>query len=164
MSDRPAYLRMWGHYEHSLDDKGRVIVPLALRDALGEEFVLTTGAGNHIRAYPMPIWDVLEEQLLGQDLHDEQDSDKNLLLRLFGNCEFVRPDPQNRVSIPRHMRQWAGLIENETAIIIGLGRRVEIWSRENWNAASAEFNPDNVDRASRNLKLTDRPRPEAMAA
>ncbi len=136
--------RMWGHFEHSLDDKGRVIVPQKFREKLGEEFVLTIGPGRHIRAYPMTIWDNLEEQFASNDLPDELDQDSNLLQRMFGNCEFVSPDQQNRLSIPRHLREWAQMRESDVAIILGSGTRLELWSRANWEAYSSGFTSENA--------------------
>src|SRR5690349_746787 len=75
MAISPPSLRMWGRFEHSLDDKGRVIVPQKFRDKLGEEFVLTIGPDHHIRAYPMPIWDAMDEQLASVDVLDELNKD-----------------------------------------------------------------------------------------
>lgn len=154
--------RMWGRFEHTLDDKGRVIVPQKFRESLGDEFVLTTGPDNHIRVYPMPVWEALQEQLMSQDIHDEQDEALNFLRRLYGNCEFVSSDPQNRLSIPRYMREWADLRESETAIIIGSGTRLEVWSRTRWNAMSATFTSTNAAQASANRKIVEG-RPNATA-
>lgn len=139
--------RMWGRFEHSLDDKGRVIVPQKFREKLGDEFVLTIGPGRHIRAYPMAIWDALEEEFASADLGDELNEDSIFLQRMFGNCEFVSPDQQNRLSIPRHLREWASLRESDTAIILGSGTRLELWSRANWEAYSNEFTAANAAQA-----------------
>lgn len=147
MAIQPPALRMWGRFEHSLDDKGRVIVPLKFRDKLGEEFVLAIGPGHHIRVYPMPIWENMEEQLVSTDIRDELNPDLVFLQRMFGNCEYASSDQQNRLSIPRHLREWAGLRENETAIILGSGTRLEIWSRANWEAYSQDFTEDKAARA-----------------
>ncbi len=144
--------RMWGHFEHSLDDKGRVIVPQKFRDKLGDEFVLTTGPSRHLRAYPLPIWDALEEQFASTDLDDELNEDSTFLQRIFGNCEFVSPDQQNRLSIPRHMRDWANLRESETAIILGSGTRLEFWSRANWDSYSTDFTAVNAATAASRRK------------
>jgi len=140
--------RMWGRFEHSLDDKGRVIVPQKFREKLGEEFVLTIGPSNHIRAYPMPVWDSLEAQIASADLDGELNEEANFLQRMYGNCEFVSPDQQNRLSIPRHLRDWADLRESETAIILGSGTRLELWSRANWEAYSKGFTAPNAAKAS----------------
>ena len=139
--------RMWGRFEHSLDDKGRVIVPQKFREKLGEEFVLTIGPSKHIRAYPMAVWDALEEQLASSDLDGELNEDSIFLQRMFGNCEFVSPDQQNRLSIPRHLREWASLRESDTAIILGSGTRLELWSRANWETYSNEFTAANAAQA-----------------
>jgi MraZ protein len=141
-------LRMWGRYEHSLDEKGRVIVPLKFREKLGKEFVLTIGPGHHIRVYPMPIWDVMEEQLVSASVHDEMDPSLIFLQRMYGSCEFAEPDQNNRVSIPRHLRDWANLRESEIAIIVGNGTRLEIWSRTGWDTYSNGFTEENAANAA----------------
>lgn len=146
-------LRMWGRFEHSLDDKGRVIVPQKFRDRLGEEFVLTIGPGNHIRVYPMPVWEAMEEQLASADLMDETNEDTVFLQRMFGSCEFASPDQQNRLSLPRHLREWANLREGETAIILGSGTRLELWSRPNWEEYSKQFTERNAAEAARRRQL-----------
>ncbi len=144
--------QMWGRFEHTLDDKGRVIVPLKFRETLGDEFVLTIGPGNHIRAYPMPTWSSMEDELASANVHDELNEDTIFLQRMFGNCEFVNPDQQNRLSIPRHLRDWAKLHEGEPTIIIGSGTRLEFWSRTEWDNLSKLFTSENAARASMSLK------------
>jgi MraZ protein len=140
---------MWGRFEHSLDDKGRVIVPQKFREKLGEEFVLTIGPDHHIRVYPMLVWEAMEEQLVSADVLDELDPDLQFLQRMFGNCEFVSYDQQNRLSLPRHLREWASLRESEPAIIIGSGTRLEIWSRGNWDKFSDFTGEKSADAAAR---------------
>ena len=144
--------RMWGRFEHSLDDKGRVIVPQKFREKLGEEFVLTVGPDNHIRAYPMPVWEAMEEQLVSADVHDELNPDLVFLQRMFGNCEFVSYDQQFRMSIPRHLRAWADLQESEPAIIVGNGTRLEIWNRTKWDVTAKGFTSDRAASAARGHK------------
>jgi MraZ protein len=157
-------LRMWGRFEHSLDDKGRVIVPQKFRDKLGDEFVLTIGPGRHIRAYPMPVWEAMEEQLVSVDVHDELNPDLIFLQRMFGNCEFVSYDQQNRLSIPRHLREWANLRESEAAIIIGSGTRLEIWSRANWDTYSNDFTEQRAAEAASGRKASAPPNGVAALA
>ena len=142
---------MWGRFEHSLDDKGRIIVPQRFRETLGDEFVLTMGPGHHVRAYPMPIWEALEEQLISADVDDELNPSMVFLQRMFGNCEFVSPDQQNRLSIPRHLREWALLREADTAVILGSGVRLEIWSRAQWDLSN-DFTEAGAKDAARGRK------------
>jgi MraZ protein len=152
---------MWGRFEHSLDDKGRVIVPQKFREQLGDDFVIVTGPDHHIRVYPMSVWNVIEEQLVSASVHDEQNPDVLFLQRLYGNCEFVSSDQQNRLSIPRYMREWANLREGETAIVIGNGERLEIWSRNNWEALSEQFTEANAARASTGRRMAENGTPVA---
>jgi MraZ protein len=160
---------MWGRFEHNLDEKGRVIVPLKFRDKLGKEFVLTIGPGHHIRAYPMSVWEEMEEQLIGANVHDEMDPNLIFLQRMFGSCEFVEVDQNNRISIPRHLRDWADVRESENAIIVGNGTRVEIWNRTGWQAYSEGFTEENAAKAAAGRRLglgiaTGRPVPAEPAA
>ncbi|MCS6776991.1 MAG: hypothetical protein RMJ43_11390 [Chloroherpetonaceae bacterium] len=150
-------IRMWGHFEHSLDDKGRVIIPQKFRPSLGEEFVLTMGPGNHIRVFPMAVWQRIEEQLIHVDMLDELNEDVLFLQRLYGNCEFVSLDQANRLSIPRYLRGWAGLQEGDLAIIIGVGTRLEIWSRPNWETVNKVFTEANAASAAARRKFTLNP-------
>ncbi len=140
--------RMWGRFEHSLDEKGRIIVPLKFRETLGDEFVISTGPDNHIRIYPMAVWEKLEEQLLSADLYDEQNPELVFLQRMFGNCEFVGYDQQNRLQIPLYMREWAKLREKEASIVVGNGSRLEIWNRTLWEEYSRSFTSKNAADAS----------------
>ena len=78
------------------------------------------------------------------------------LQRMFGNCEFVSYDQQNRLSIPRHLREWANLRESEAAIIVGNGTRLEIWSRAGWDAYSNDFTDRKRRHRRRSHKASDR--------
>ena len=139
---------MWGRHEHSLDEKGRLVMPQRFREVLGDEFVLTIGPGNHIRVYPTSVWEAMEPQLIGEQAYDDLDPNMIFLQRMYGNCDFVSYDAQNRVSIPRHLREWASLREGDYAAIIGSGRRLEIWNRTEWERYIKGFTEQNAARAA----------------
>ena len=67
-----------GEYQHSIDAKGRLIVPAKFRDGLGEHFVVTKGLDNCLFAYPQEEWKIFEEKL------------KQLPLTSTGARKFVR--------------------------------------------------------------------------
>jgi len=117
-----------GEYVHSLDEKGRLIMPSKIRTGLGEKFVATKGLDRCLFVYPMSEWSLLEQNL--KDLPFMQ-GDSRAFNRLFfsgaAECEF---DKQGRVSIPQSLRDYAE-IEREVAII-GVSNRVEIWSKQSW--------------------------------
>lgn len=119
-----------GEHHHSLDDKGRMIIPAKFRDALGNTFVMTRGLDNCLFVYPMDEWAVMEQKLKALPL---MKSDARAFTRFFlsgaTECEL---DKQGRVNIPGNLREHAGLQSN--AVVIGVGSRVEVWSKEKWEA------------------------------
>ncbi len=140
-------LRMWGRFEHGLDDKGRVIIPQKFRESLGTEFVVTAGPGNHVRVYPLAVWEELENALYSADPRDELNRELSYLQRMLGNCDFVSLDAQFRLSVPRHLREWADIPENTHAVIVGSGNRLEIWSVSKWKETLVAFDAANADTA-----------------
>ncbi|MCR2042900.1 division/cell wall cluster transcriptional repressor MraZ [Anaerosalibacter massiliensis] len=118
-----------GEYQHNLDNKGRVIIPSKLRDGLGDNFIMTKGLDNCLFVYPKSEWGILEEKLKSLPLTSR---DARAFVRFFFSgateCEL---DKQGRILIPANLRNHSKL-ERE-AVIIGVGTRVEIWSKEEWD-------------------------------
>ncbi|MSS43714.1 division/cell wall cluster transcriptional repressor MraZ [Anaerosalibacter bizertensis] len=118
-----------GEYQHNVDNKGRLIVPSKLREGLGENFIMTKGLDNCLFVYPKSEWHILEEKLKSLPLTSR---DARAFVRFFFSgateCEL---DKQGRILIPANLRNHSKL-ERE-AVIIGVGIRVEIWSKEEWD-------------------------------
>ena len=129
-------------FEHNVDNKGRVFVPAKMREHLGERFIVTRGIGRCLFVFSMDRWDDLCEKLRELPLTD-QDSQKfvRLLLAFAVECE---PDKQGRILIPQMLREYAEL--TESAVVIGLMSRAEIWSPVHWQAYvdGAEENYDST--------------------
>ena len=124
-----------GEYRHSLDVKGRIIVPAKFRDGLGDKFVLTKGLDGCVFAYSKEEWANFEEKIKTLPLTNK---DARAFVRFFFagavECEI---DKQGRTLIPPMLREYAGL--NKDLVIIGVSNRVEIWSQEKWdNYSEAE--------------------------
>ena len=117
-----------GEYSHTMDDKGRVIVPAKFRDDLGESFVLTRGLDNCLFVYPRTEWQSLEEKLRKLPL-TKQNARAFVRFFLSGavDCEF---DKQGRISIPANLREHSSIVKE--VVIIGVANRLELWSKENW--------------------------------
>lgn len=117
-----------GEYQHSIDDKGRLIIPAKLRDSLGSMFILTRGLDQCLFVYPMEEWGLLEQKLKALPL---MKADARAFTRFFFSgateCEW---DKQGRINIPAHLRQHAKL--DKECMIIGVQSRVEIWSKDAW--------------------------------
>lgn len=117
-----------GEVNHSIDVKGRYIVPAKFREELGEKFVLVKGLDACIFIYPLAKWQaVLEslEQLSATDPRARRFS-RSFTARAFD----VEADKQYRVVLPPVLREYAG-IEKEI-VTIGATSRLEIWDKQRW--------------------------------
>lgn len=119
-----------GEYKHSVDTKGRLIIPSKFREGLGENFIVTKGLDGCLFIYPMVEWEMFEKKLKTLPL-----SNKNArkFVRFFlagaSECEI---DKQGRILIATHLRDYAEL--EKEVILIGVSSRIEIWSKDKWNA------------------------------
>lgn len=117
-----------GEYRHSIDDKGRIIIPSRFRDDLGSSFVVTRGLDNCLFAYPLDEWKALENKL--KVLPFTKADARSFTRFFFSGASECELDKQGRVNIPNHLLQFAQ-IEKE-CVIIGVSNRVEIWSESAW--------------------------------
>ncbi|ULO08869.1 division/cell wall cluster transcriptional repressor MraZ [Paenibacillus sp. 19GGS1-52] len=117
-----------GEYQHSIDDKGRIIIPAKFRELLGTSFVATRGLDSCLFVYPMDEWEIMEQKLKKLSL---MKSDARAFSRFFfsGATECMW-DKQGRVNLPSNLRQYAKL--DKDCIILGVSNRVEIWNKELW--------------------------------
>lgn len=122
-----------GEYNHTVDAKGRLIVPSKFREQLGDEFVVTKGLDGCLFVYENTEWKVLEEKLHTLPLTN---ANARKFSRFFlagaTSCEV---DKQGRILLPQILRDFAG-IEKE-AVLVGVGSRIEIWARERWLEANS---------------------------
>lgn len=128
-------IRFMGHYEHTLDDRGRISLPAKFREKLDDRVVLTKGKGRFLIAYPWAEWELLLSRLDG--LSVANDEDLWALQQICGNASEQEIDRQGRILIPADLRQYAG-IKGEV-IIKGLNTRFGIWAKEVWLATQAEL-------------------------
>lgn len=117
-----------GEYQHTLDSKGRIIIPSKFREELGDEFVITKGLDNCLFVYPKDEWKVVEDKLKSLPLTNK---DARAFIRFFfsGASESML-DKQGRVVIPSNLREHSKI--DKDAVVIGVSTRLEIWSKEEW--------------------------------
>ncbi|MDC3412825.1 division/cell wall cluster transcriptional repressor MraZ [Aquibacillus sp. 3ASR75-11] len=117
-----------GEFQHTIDTKGRIIVPAKFRDGLGDTFVLTRGLDQCLFAYPMNEWHILEEKLKKLPLTKK---DARAFTRFFFSgaveCEV---DKQGRINIPAPLRKYAVL--DKDCVVIGVSNRIEFWASSEW--------------------------------
>ena len=109
----------FGEYEHSIDAKGRVIIPAKLRDALGEQFIITKGLDECLFVYPLDQWEAFQEKL--QALPLNQPSARAFVRFFFSGATEAELDKQGRVLLPANLREY-GSLEKEI-VITGAGNR-----------------------------------------
>ena len=117
-----------GEYNHTVDAKGRLIVPSKFREQLGDEFVITKGLDNCLFVYDNSEWTALEEKLRALPITNT--AGRKFSRFLLGSAATCEVDKQGRVLLPAVLREHAG-IEKE-AVLAGVLNRVEIWSKERW--------------------------------
>ena len=134
-----------GEYNHTIDAKGRLIIPARFRELLGEEFILTKGLDGCLSIYPMDAWEAFETKLRALPLTNNT---ARTFTRFFvagaTNCEL---DKQGRILVPQTLREFAGL--EKEVVLTGNLDRIEIWSKEKW---SENCNYDDMDNIAESMQ------------
>ena len=129
-----------GEYNHTIDAKGRMIVPSKFREQLGNEFVVTKGLDGCLFVYPNEEWHNIEEKFRTVPLTTK---DARKFSRFFfagaATCEL---DKQGRILIPPVLREFADL--QKDVVSVGVLNRIEIWSKDNWLECNSYDDMDGI--------------------
>jgi MraZ protein len=118
-----------GEYHHSIDDKGRLIIPTKFRDELGNSFIITRGIENCLYVYSNLNWNNICDKL--NSLPFTRKDARNFNRFFMSGATCVELDKQGRVNVTSPLIDYAGL--SKDCVIIGAGDRLEIWSLDAWN-------------------------------
>ena len=133
-----------GEYNHTIDAKGRLIVPSKFREQLGNEFVITKGLDGCLFVYSNEEWQNIEKSFREKPLTSK---DARKFMRFFfagaATCEV---DKQGRILIPNNLREYAGI--EKDVVSVGVLSRVEIWSKDKWMENS---DYDDMDEIAENM-------------
>ncbi len=130
---RFAPARMFfGEYQHRLDEKGRVAIPVKFRNTLRGGAVVTRGLDHALFLFPQEGWDKLAKKLAGLPLGRASSRALGRLL-LAGAMEVVA-DQQGRMMIPEYLRVYAGI--DKDVVVAGVFDRIEIWSAKRWQSST----------------------------
>ena len=121
---------MTGQYAHNIDAKGRLFIPAALRRELGQTFHVTVGQDHCLSVFSDESWAAFMDKL--KELSYNEVKKLRALFAYAADCE---PDPQGRILLPARLREHAGL--EKEVVAIGVMSRVELWSKEAWEAYNA---------------------------
>ena len=123
----------------AVDAKGRMAMPARYRERLldgcGGRLVVTVDQDHCLLVYPLPEWEIIEEKLINLPSLNKQ---SRLLQRLLiGYATDLEMDAQGRILLPTMLREYAGL--KKKAVIIGQGKKLEIWDEDSWIASQEEW-------------------------
>ena len=111
-------------YSHTIDAKGRMILPAKFREELGENFILSPGIDTCLTIYPRERWEMLLARI--QQLSATKLNVRQFRRFLIGGSTEMECDRQGRILIPAHLRARAKL--EKDAKIIGVGDTIEVWN------------------------------------
>lgn len=144
-SRQQVIIMFMGEYNHTVDAKGRLIVPSKFREQLGETFVVTKGLDGCLFVYANPEWKALEEKLTALPLTN---ANARKFSRFFlAGATTCEVDRQGRILLPAVLREFAKI--DKDAVLVGVGSRIEIWSREVWNQSNTY---DDMEEIAENME------------
>jgi MraZ protein len=122
-----------GEYSISMDEKGRIAVPVKFRSGLGNKAVITRGLDKSLFIYPKNEWDKIAGKLAALPLA-KANSRAFARLMLAGAYEF-QIDKQGRGMVPDYLRKFGSLTKK--VVMAGLYNRIEVWDETAWNTYKA---------------------------
>ena len=131
---------LMGEYHHTIDDKGRLILPAKFRDDLGDSFVITRGLETCLFVYPMKEWEKITKRL--NTLPFTKKNARSFSRFILSGATVTEFDRQGRINITSPLISYADI--KKECVIIGVGDRLEVWASEKWN----EFYDNNKDAMS----------------
>ena len=138
-----------GEYNHTVDAKGRLIVPSKFREQLGDEFVVTKGLDGCLFVYENTEWKILEEKLKALPLTN---ANARKITRFFlAGATLCEVDKQGRILLPAVLREFAKI--EKDAVMVGVGNRIEIWSKESWMSANVYDDMDEIAESMEGLGI-----------
>jgi MraZ protein len=117
-----------GEYQHIIDEKGRLAIPIKFRSDLAKGAVVTRGLDNCLFIYAQDEWQKLADKLTKLPI-SKYNTRAFARLMLAGAMD-LEIDKQGRIIIPDYLRRFAGL--KKEVIVAGLYNRLEVWNEEAW--------------------------------
>lgn len=128
-----------GEFDHSIDAKGRIIIPAKFREDLGDSFVVTLGLDGCLFAYPNKEWEAFVAKLQTLPGTKEARQMQRYFMAMASACET---DKQGRILIPAKLRENAGL--DKDIVFVGVLNKIEIWSKERWDSNNDYGDMDSI--------------------
>ena len=134
-----------GEYNHNLDEKGRLAVPVKFRNDLKKGAVVTKGLDGCLFLYTASEWKILAEKL--SKLPISQSGTRAFARLMLAGAMDARVDKQGRIVVPDYLRKYAGM--KKKVIISGLYNRLEIWDENSWEKYKRKTEKESEDIAEK---------------
>jgi MraZ protein len=138
-----------GSSNHTIDAKGRIIIPARFRDLIkgeGADGVMLSRLDGALVAYPFEAWRAIEERILA--LAEKGENMRRFRRVFIGGAFACECDRQERILVPPSLREYAQL-EREI-VLAGVLDHFEIWSRDNWERENQTMERDLQQESVRN--------------
>ncbi|MEK7583755.1 MAG: division/cell wall cluster transcriptional repressor MraZ [Patescibacteria group bacterium] len=129
-----------GEYQHSMDEKNRVAIPVKFRAALKAGAVITKGLDECLFLYPKSSWKTWADKLARLPI--SQSRSRAFSRMMLGGAMEVQLDGQGRIVLPDYLKQYAGL--GKRLIVAGLNDRVELWDTDRWQQYKTQTEKDSA--------------------
>jgi MraZ protein len=137
-------------YSHTVDTKGRLIVPAKFREVLGDAFVICKGLDHCLYIYSNEDWEAFANQLSSLPLTNK--AAREFVRFFLSGASQVEVDKLGRILVPSSLRTFAGL--DKDVVLAGVGHRIEVWSREKWEGESGSSDMDEIAETMDKLGIT----------
>ena len=117
-----------GEYQHTIDEKGRMMIPTKFRGDLSKGAVVTRGLDHCLVLYPIAVWNELAQKL--SNLPISQSKSRAFARLMLAGAMDVSVDKQGRIMLPEYLREYAST--KKQVVVAGLFDRLEIWDEKSW--------------------------------
>lgn len=130
----------YGEYQHTIDRKGRIIVPSKFRQVFKEHYVekfyVTRGLDGCLFVFTEDEWKAQEQKFKAMPF-TKQEARRFNRLYFSGACDIMC-DKQGRILLPQYLKDFAGI--KRDVVIVGISNRIEIWSKDRWDSFYKNYN------------------------
>jgi len=148
----------YGEYDHSLDKKGRIIVPSKIRVVMKENYIeklfITRGLDECLFIFPEDEWKSQEAKFRALPFTKKESRQFNRLF--FSGAVDIVVDKQGRLLVPRYLKEYAHI--KRDIVIVGVSSRIEIWAKEKWGEFYSTTKDSFEDIAEKLIDLEDKNR------
>ena len=130
-----------GEHQHTIDPKGRVVLPSRFRDDLAKGCFITKGQDRCLFVFTPQQWEQEVERIRALPRTDRRL--RNYARVFFAGALDQKLDKQGRIQVPASLREYAGL--EKDVFVVGVGERVEIWDASTWTEVTGDADAEYAD-------------------